>query len=210
MKLKAPTWTYRGPDQSYFDVPDDFTKIPNILIRTKYLSLSAFRLFCYLASFKRAFPSYKRIREDLGFSKATIAKAIAELVLKEIVSYHQGHSRYKANEYLIHHFRNWRLNIHCPDRTEPFRRYCRRYRKNHSESSESELVQKLYDVGSDCEQESTSEFEPPEVQEPDSNKTYYQDQSVEDGEEKTRVATASQSPMTDSNIKHLSSSRRKA
>jgi predicted transcriptional regulator len=85
------------------------TEVPNIIIRCRYLSHTAYRLFTLLASFKPSFPSYNRLQELTGMSSATISKALQELVKCGLISYAKGSSHGKANEYFVLPASDWKL-----------------------------------------------------------------------------------------------------
>ncbi len=176
---------------SHWRPEEDFTRIANILIKTKYISSKALHLYIYLGSYKKSYPSYKRIQEDIGFSRATIAKVKDELVKKGLIHYTRGKSRWRANEYVLLPPDYWRLNLHCPDATAPFRLYLKRHRKKSNHSQEYKLVEKLYGVSSDFEPVTRSEDEQDQVQETDHTNTNYQYEYNEDEVTEKRVATAS-------------------
>ena len=81
----------------------NFTIIFNEIIVCRVISLTAFRIFCFLKRFgPRIYPSYNRISEGTGLSKSTISLAIKELCARNILTYRKGSSRTQlANEYKI-------------------------------------------------------------------------------------------------------------
>lgn len=65
------------------EIKKDFTQIPNTIIRDRRLSDSLFRTYIDLMAYSfgknKAFPSQKRVASDLGKSRETINRQIAEL-----------------------------------------------------------------------------------------------------------------------------------
>lgn len=86
-----------------------FVMVPHDLIRS-HLSSSAIRLYCGLHLYSLpSFPSWTRIRKDIGSSYATIAKAQKELVEANIVTIERGNCRKKANRYSMTDKSSWTL-----------------------------------------------------------------------------------------------------
>lgn len=169
---------------------EDFTRIANILVKTPHLSNSAFRLYCYLASYRKSYPSYKRISQDIGIARGTVAKVIKELVQKRLLTYTKGISQHRANEYVLTSPGSWHLKLHCSDDSFPFREYVHRHRRA-AEGKEFELVEKLYGVSSEFDPVTDSKNELEGGQDLDPNNTNYQYQYNQDEITKKRVATAS-------------------
>jgi len=85
--------------------------IPNDLIRAgENISPSAFRVYCVLAHFNPAFPSYKKLMELSGLkSRATIAKVLKELTIKGLVDVRRNDCG-KSNNYECLGPESWMLN----------------------------------------------------------------------------------------------------
>ena len=88
-------------------------RIPNFVVRSPELSNIGFRLLAVLLSLNPAFPSYSKIRSWTGLARASIAKAIKELVCLGIVVYRKGNSGGLSNRYRVRPIKLWKIETPC-------------------------------------------------------------------------------------------------
>lgn len=97
-----------------------YSKFPNALVRNLcQLSNPALRLLLVVYSYRRAFPSYREIQRQTGMSRASIAKAKAELEVMCIISVEAGNERRASNLYKLRPMQEWKLkNFEPPHDSE--------------------------------------------------------------------------------------------
>lgn len=88
----------------------NFTQIPNLLIRTNKLSASDKLLLFTIMSYRPSYPSYGQLSKITGFGRSKISQSLKALVSLNILSYKQGNNlTHRANTYLIQPESLWNL-----------------------------------------------------------------------------------------------------
>lgn len=95
---------YKNPFKS---LESNYVKLPSEIFNLPDLSPTAFRLFCYIASWDECFPGYKQIKEHTGIgSDTTVKGCIDELVARNMIACESGSAfekgqKRKPNRYSV-------------------------------------------------------------------------------------------------------------
>lgn len=80
---------------------------PKIIEAGRYLSSSAFRIFCILKWFNPSFPSFKQIQVYTGLGSECVSNCLDELILKCMITCISGFAHRENNQYTIRPTAEW-------------------------------------------------------------------------------------------------------